>query len=82
MKYREVYDWFVRKCNVYLNSTCITRALKAAKKVVEGDEIKEYRLVQECARSRTRNEFDRNMNKVKLINEKAWEFLDKWPKEA
>ncbi|XP_072066818.1 uncharacterized protein [Arachis hypogaea] len=210
MKHREVYDWFVRKCNVYLNSTCITRALKAARKIVEGDEIAQYGLVWdyanelltsnpgsrvqvgvipmpenpplfdrfyvcldackagcrpligldgaflktlhggqiltacgqdannhifviayaivsvenkdnwqwflellhsdlgdyrqhkwcfisdmhkwgscelkdlvwECARSRTTTKFDRNMRRVKLINEKAWQYLDKWPKEA
>ncbi|XP_016192168.1 uncharacterized protein LOC107633047 [Arachis ipaensis] len=204
MKHREVYDWFVRKCNVYLNSTCITRALKAARKIVEGDEIAQYGLVWdyanelltsnpgstvqvsrgfkagcrpligldgaflktlhggqiltacgqdannhilviayaivsvenkdnwkwfiellyndlgdyrenkwcfisdmqkglipavqevfprwsstelkdmvwECARSRTTVEFNRNMNRVKLINQKAWEYLEKWPKDA
>ncbi|XP_016195104.1 uncharacterized protein LOC107636082 [Arachis ipaensis] len=49
MKHREVYDWFVRKCNVYLNSTCITRALKAARKIVEGDEIAQYGLVWDYA---------------------------------
>ncbi|RYQ96300.1 hypothetical protein Ahy_B08g092005 isoform C [Arachis hypogaea] len=49
MKHREVYDWFIRKCNVYLNSTCITRALKAARKIVEGDEIAQYGLVWDYA---------------------------------
>ncbi|XP_052108715.1 uncharacterized protein LOC127741122 [Arachis duranensis] len=49
MKHREVYDWFVRKCNVYLNSTCITRALKAARKIVEGDKIAQYGLVWDYA---------------------------------
>ncbi|XP_025666853.1 uncharacterized protein [Arachis hypogaea] len=49
MKHREVYDWFVRKCNIYLNSTCITRALKAARKIVEGDEIAQYGLVWDYA---------------------------------
>ncbi|XP_072071823.1 uncharacterized protein [Arachis hypogaea] len=39
-------------------------------------------LVWECARSRTTVEFNRNMNRVKLINQKAWEYLDKWPKDA
>ncbi|XP_072062327.1 uncharacterized protein [Arachis hypogaea] len=200
MKHREVYDWFVRKCNVYLNSTCITRALKAARKVVEGDEIAQYGLVWNYANELltsnpgstiqvavipmpqstplfdhfyvcidackmgfkaacgqdannhifviayaivnvenkdnwkwflellhrdlgdyrenkwcfisdmqkmwdyidlksfrvfgslqglipavqevTTNEFNRNMNRVKLINQKAWEYLDKWPKDT
>ncbi|XP_072078081.1 uncharacterized protein [Arachis hypogaea] len=39
-------------------------------------------LVWECAWSRTTNEFNRNMIRVKLINKKAWEYLDKWPKDA
>ncbi|XP_016168737.2 uncharacterized protein LOC107611306 [Arachis ipaensis] len=214
MKHREVYDWFVRKCNVKLNRTCITRALKAARKVVEGDEVEQYgliwdyanqlwttnpgstvqvgvipmpesppqfqrfyvcleackkgfkagcrpligldgafwkslhggqlltacgqdannhvfviayafvdvenrdnwhwfleilqndigdyrenswafisdmqkwgsiqlkELVWECARSRTVSEFERNMKRVKVLNERAWAYLDKWPKES
>ncbi|XP_015960906.1 uncharacterized protein LOC107484874 [Arachis duranensis] len=49
MRHREVYEWFVRKCNVNLNSTCITRALKATRKVVEGDEIAKYGLVWDYA---------------------------------
>ncbi|XP_057761031.1 uncharacterized protein LOC130981452 [Arachis stenosperma] len=39
-------------------------------------------LVWECARSRTRNEFERNMKRIKVINEQAWQYLEKWPKEA
>ncbi|XP_057756399.1 uncharacterized protein LOC130975657 [Arachis stenosperma] len=39
-------------------------------------------LVWECARSRTRNEFERNMKRVKVINEQAWQYLEKWPKEV
>ncbi|XP_025635555.1 uncharacterized protein [Arachis hypogaea] len=39
-------------------------------------------LVWECARSRTRNEFKGNMKRVKVINEQAWQYLEKWPKEA
>ncbi|XP_072052700.1 uncharacterized protein [Arachis hypogaea] len=39
-------------------------------------------LVWECARSRTRNEFERNMKRVKVINEQAWQYLEKWSKEA
>ncbi|XP_016172573.1 uncharacterized protein LOC107614962 [Arachis ipaensis] len=49
MKHREVYDWFVRKCNVYLNSTYITRALKVTRKFVEGDEIAQCGLVWDYA---------------------------------
>ncbi|RYR09760.1 hypothetical protein Ahy_B05g078167 [Arachis hypogaea] len=49
MRHREVYEWFVRKCNVNLNSTCITRALKAARKVVEGDEVAQYGLIWDYA---------------------------------
>ncbi|RYR31191.1 hypothetical protein Ahy_B01g055982 isoform A [Arachis hypogaea] len=45
MRHREVYEWFVRKCNINLNNTCITRALKAARKVVEGDEVAQYGLI-------------------------------------
>ncbi|XP_057746915.1 uncharacterized protein LOC130966162 [Arachis stenosperma] len=49
MRHCEVYEWFVRKCNVNLNSTCITRALKAARKVVEGDEVAQYGLIWDYA---------------------------------
>ncbi|XP_025653305.1 uncharacterized protein [Arachis hypogaea] len=49
MKHREVYEWFVRKCNVKLNSSCITRALKASRKIVERDEIAQYGLIWDYA---------------------------------
>ncbi|XP_057741110.1 uncharacterized protein LOC130958171 [Arachis stenosperma] len=49
MKHREVYDWFVRKCDIKLNSTCITRALKSARKVVKGDEVAQYALIWDYA---------------------------------
>ncbi|XP_016164255.1 uncharacterized protein LOC107606740 [Arachis ipaensis] len=49
MKHKEVYEWFVRKCNVKLNSSCITRALKASRKIVEGDEIAQYGLIWDYA---------------------------------
>ncbi|XP_072076596.1 uncharacterized protein [Arachis hypogaea] len=39
-------------------------------------------LVWECARSRTISEFERNMKRVKVLNERAWAYLDKWPKES
>ncbi|XP_072052701.1 uncharacterized protein [Arachis hypogaea] len=49
MRHREVYEWFVKRCNVNPNSTCITRALKAARKVVEGDEVAQYGLIWDYA---------------------------------
>ncbi|XP_025628216.1 uncharacterized protein [Arachis hypogaea] len=49
MRHREVYEWFVRKYNVNLNSTCITRALKVARKVVERDEVAQYGLFWDYA---------------------------------
>ncbi|XP_072064548.1 uncharacterized protein [Arachis hypogaea] len=39
-------------------------------------------LVWECARSRTLVEFERNMTRIKRINQQAWDYLAKWPKEA
>ncbi|XP_057760930.1 uncharacterized protein LOC130981355 [Arachis stenosperma] len=39
-------------------------------------------LVWEFARSRTGVDFERNMARVKVIYQAAWEYLDKWPKEA
>ncbi|RYR73802.1 hypothetical protein Ahy_A02g008306 [Arachis hypogaea] len=45
-----------RECNVYLNSTCVTRALKAARKVVEGDKIAQYGLVWDYANELLNND--------------------------
>jgi hypothetical protein len=39
-------------------------------------------VVWECARATTPTQFNRIMERVKRINEKAWEYLNKWPKEA
>lgn len=38
--------------------------------------------VWECAKATTVAQFNLNMDKVKRKNEKAWEYLNKWPKEA
>jgi hypothetical protein len=39
-------------------------------------------VVWECARATTPIQFNRIMDRVKRINQKAWEYLNKWPKEA
>ena len=39
-------------------------------------------MVWECARSTTINQFKANMERLKAKNEKAWTYLDKWPKES
>ncbi|XP_015954627.1 uncharacterized protein LOC107478987 [Arachis duranensis] len=43
----------------------------------------EYRgLLWDCARETTRHGFDQKMDKLKRLNEGAWAYLDKWPREA
>lgn len=39
-------------------------------------------LVWECAKSTTENQFNNNLERVKRLNQKAWEYLAKWPKES
>ncbi|XP_072076872.1 uncharacterized protein [Arachis hypogaea] len=119
MKHREVYEWFVRKCIVKLNSTCSTvqvgvipitdnplqferfyELIPTVKELLpsihhkfcvwhlwrnfskQWGNIELKNLVWECARSRTPVEFERNMNRVKRINQQAWDYLAKWSKEA
>ncbi|XP_057718638.1 uncharacterized protein LOC130933129 [Arachis stenosperma] len=39
-------------------------------------------LLWECAKSTTFQDFIDNMNKIKRVNEEAWAYLNKWPKES
>ncbi|XP_025692382.1 uncharacterized protein [Arachis hypogaea] len=39
-------------------------------------------LLWECARSTTYQDFSDNMKKIKKINEDAWNYLNKWPRES
>lgn len=39
-------------------------------------------LVWQCARATTVTQFNRLMDRVKKLNEGAWDYLNKWPKEA
>lgn len=39
-------------------------------------------VVWECAKSTTVAQFNTNMERVRRKNEKAWEYLNKWPKES
>ena len=39
-------------------------------------------LAWECARSTTINQLNANIERLKRLNEKAWTYLDKWPKDA
>jgi hypothetical protein len=39
-------------------------------------------VVWDCAKSTTVAQFNRHMERVKRLNNKAWEYLNKWPKEA
>jgi len=39
-------------------------------------------VVWECARATTPIQFNRIMERLKRLNEKVWEYLNKWPKEA
>ncbi|XP_025684822.1 uncharacterized protein [Arachis hypogaea] len=43
----------------------------------------EYRgLLWECVRETTRHGFDQKIDRLKRLNEGAWAYLDKWPREA
>jgi len=39
-------------------------------------------VVWDCAKSTTASQFNRHMDRVKRLNKSAWEYLNKWPKEA
>ena len=39
-------------------------------------------VVWNCAKSTTVSQFNRHMDRVKRLNKSAWEYLNKWPKEA
>lgn len=39
-------------------------------------------VVWDCAKSTTVTQFNQKMERVKRLNEKAWEYLNKWPKES
>ncbi|KAL5124560.1 hypothetical protein HKD37_02G004937 [Glycine soja] len=108
LKCVEALEYFKQEFGVHIEVTKMWRAMKEAKKLVEGNERKQYAkvfdyahellrsnpgstqwkskelkgIVWQCAKSTTVAEFEGHMAHLKTINCQAWEYLNKWPKQA